>query len=300
MRRTGPVTSLMTWGVLVLTPAALGAKGCVFGGVVGLGDDGDASGGAAVFTAAGGNAAAFTTGGSAAGGSRTSGGSSGVLSASGGLPAQTGGRAPGAGGSTGAPSGPRLVTPTCWVTADSNMFGIQGPWYTFSDQGNGGKTVIVSPPDGGCPYVAGQGMCLHATSPGGGADNWLTWGAGIALNLNQASPSSDAVPLSPAPRCLTVVLSAGSTAPSGFTAEPTPLTPAATIGKLAPSIPVWPGSNEVCFANVTRNPACNTSPDRCIDPALLANGVTNITVVAHIGSNSGSLDFCIESLTPHD
>jgi hypothetical protein len=61
-----------------------------------------------------------------------------------------------------------------------------------------------------------------------------------------------------------------------------------------------PGANEVCVDNVTKHPSCSVSPDKCVDPVTLAKGVTAMNIVAHVAAGSGSLDFCIESILPHN
>lgn len=182
------------------------------------------------------------------------------------------------------------------VTADSNAFGIQGVWYVFSDQEFGGRTVVV----GDNPYREGRGMCLHATTPGGAADNYVTWGAGIGLNLNQAPGQHSGLPLNPAPRCFTVILSPDSAAASGLTGELLPTSPVPPVQVQYPVRTLTPGTNEVCVDNVVKPDWCATATIPCIDPAELANGVAAINTVAHAGPNAGNLDFCIEGLIAHN
>lgn len=66
------------------------------------------------------------------------------------------------------------------VSADSNVFGLQGDWYAFGD----GVTSTAS----GNPYRAPGMYCISGEAPGD-EDFAAHWGAGIGLDLNSAGGS---------------------------------------------------------------------------------------------------------------
>jgi hypothetical protein len=73
---------------------------------------------------------------------------------------------------------------TGWVSQDSNPWGIQGHWYWFNDQVDGGLTRYEDVTVAKAPFVPGKGMCVHGTSGPGATDNYITWGGGVGVNLN--------------------------------------------------------------------------------------------------------------------
>jgi len=200
-----------------------------------------------------------------------------------------------------------------WVDKASNSFNIQGSWYwyaDFSDSG-AGLTKLPTATDKTPPFVEGKGMCITGTTPGGAADNYVTWGAGIGLNLNQGTEEAGGTTpqvLKPYPKCFAVTLSGDSKSPGGMLgklleANPMPGTTAnPTVPQEAPSIVLKAGqTTDVCIDNVVQPSWCTASghsPGDCADPKNLANGIAGIQVQALAGSSGGDIQVCVVSIVP--
>jgi hypothetical protein len=233
-----------------------------------------------------------------------------------------GSETPGTSGSTGGtqptndvPAGDALTMDAAGYVPEANSaFGIHGNWYWYSDSdhGDAGKTQLTGVLANQPPYVPEQGMCITGTTPGGANDNYVTWGAGIGLNLNQAAADGGATAqvLSPAPRCFSVTLSADSTSPGGILgklqqANPMPGTTANPAKpQEPPSILLVAGkATDVCIDNVKPPSWCTGSdhqPGDCADPAHLKNGVAGLQVQTLAGTSGGNLNLCVASVVPHD
>jgi len=89
------------------------------------------------------------------------------------------------------PAGGQLLTPnaTGWVDAGMNTLGIQGPWYSYNDckDSPADCTLNQTPPEGVFANVGGK-MCTKGTTALVKAEPEFStkWGAGIALDLNNA------------------------------------------------------------------------------------------------------------------
>jgi endoglucanase len=184
-----------------------------------------------------------------------------------------------------------------WVSASSNSWAIQGAWSWYSDASTGGQTSIDGLGANDVPYVAGQGMCLTGWSPGGIEDGYLTWGAGLSFNVNQAEGTTVSLPLSKGPRCYRIKLSGSS--PAGFRAKLLPVVPMPD-GVEAPGLNVGSGGVfDLCRDYVSRASWC-TDPAKCLDATSLAGGIAGINIQAESGDYGGSIDYCVESIEPHD
>lgn len=199
------------------------------------------------------------------------------------------------------------------VNAESNAFNIQGSWYWYADysDGHAGLTTLADAAVDVAPYVEGKGMCIVGTTPGGAKDNYVTWGAGIGLNLNQGTDEDvDTTPqrLNPYPKCFTVTLSADSSSPGGILgklleANPMPgTTEDPSVPQEAPSIALEAGqSTDVCVDNVTQPGWCSASshkPGDCADPKNLENGIAGIQIQALAGAAGGDINVCVVSIVP--
>jgi hypothetical protein len=199
------------------------------------------------------------------------------------------------------------------VSKDSNSLGIQGSWYWYADysDGHGGLTQLPDVKDNTAPYVEGKGMCVIGTTPGGAKDGYVTWGAGIGLNLNQGTEEDgDSTPqkLKPYPRCLTITLSEDSSSPGGILgklleANPMPGTTAdSSVPQEAPSVPLKAGqSTDVCVDNVKQLSWCTASshkPGDCADPQNLENGIASVQIQALAGASGGNINVCVVSIVP--
>jgi hypothetical protein len=276
MRQQKKLEALWLAVATCAVPALLGAKGCFFGGEVLLGENDGGLGGEATGGKAG------TSGGKASLGGKTG---------TGGLPAaSTGG--------SGAQSGSALpMDKSGWISQDSNPWGIQGRWYWFSDQVDGGVTAYEDVTVGKAPFVPGKGMCVHGTSGPGDADNYTTWGGGIGVNLNYDVANDAPIPLVDPPRCFTIVINANAMYPSELRAEPLGLVPP---GGQPLFTMLHPGTNEVCLDQVQVSTHCSADLP-CLRPESLANGVATLNITATCASfTAGAVDFCVESITPHD
>jgi hypothetical protein len=264
-------------------PALLGAKGCFFGGEVLLGEN---DGG---------------LGGEATGGKRSPGDNvptpGGKTSSSGGKASTGGGPASNTGGAGPSGSGALPMDESGWIDQGSNAWGIQGHWYWFSDEVDGGLTRYEDVTDGKAPFVSGKGMCVRGTSGPGQPDNYTTWGGGIGVNLNFDVANDAPIPLVDPPRCFTIVINAGAVYPGELRAEPLGLVPP---GGQPLFVMLHPGSNEVCLDQVQVSTYC--SADRpCLGPESLANGVATLNITATSAPfSAAAVDFCVESITPHD
>jgi hypothetical protein len=207
------------------------------------------------------------------------------------------GTAQGTGGSAPVCSNPdKNVIPmdaSGWVARECNNWGIQGPWYWFKDKG---RTVLTNVTQGP-PFVPGQGMCLVGSSPGGAADAYATWGAGIGLNLNQAPGSTDAPRLPNAPRCYSMNIT-GRLSPQGVRAKLAGDQPAE--GFELPGKDLVLGMNEVCVDTVAQPSWCGSNSIVCLDASSLAQGISTVQVDVLVGDNGGDIDFCLSSLVPHN
>lgn len=184
-----------------------------------------------------------------------------------------------------------------WVPASSNSYGIQGQWTWVGDSVSGGKSTFTSPQPGSTPYVAGSGMCVSGSTPGGLADNYATWGANVTLSLNQSAPGASQLALDPAPACFTVTIT-GTGAPGGLNASLCPASSGA--GTSCPQVDVGPGTNEVCLDNVVMPSWCATTTNtKCLPPSALAAGVQSLSIQGNAGDTGGSIDFCVTSVVPH-
>lgn len=202
---------------------------------------------------------------------------------------------------------------TGWVEKASNSFGIQGSWYWYADfsDGHAGLTKLPTAELDVPPFVAGKGMCIVGTTPGGASDNYVTWGAGIGLNLNQGTEQDGGTTpqkLNPYPRCFAVTLSADSSSPGGILgklleANPMPGTTAdASVPQEAPSIALKAGqSTDVCVDNVAQPTWCTASshkPGDCADPKNLSSGIAGIQIQALAGGSGGNINVCVVSIVP--
>jgi len=135
------------------TPITGGSGGATGGGTAGTGAGG-ATGGTA------GTGAGGTTGGTGGGLGGTAGAVENVIDCS-------------------AVSGSGLpINETGWLDASCNSIGLQGAWFCFDDGVEQHSCV-----DGEPPFETGRGMCLNGTSA---VDpDYLAWGAGIGLSLNE-------------------------------------------------------------------------------------------------------------------
>jgi len=211
------------------------------------------------------------------------------------------------------PAGSLTMDSTGRVDKSSNGFGIQGSWYWYADfsDSHAGLTKLPEAILNVPPFVDGKGMCIVGTTPGGGTDNYVTWGAGIGLNLNQgteADGGTTAQKLFPSPKCYAVTLSTDSSSPGGILgklleANPMPGTTAdPTVPAEAPSIVLKAGqSTDVCVDNVTQPTWCTASshkPGDCADPKTLANGIAGIQIQALAGASGGKINVCVVSIVP--
>lgn len=216
-------------------------------------------------------------------------------------------------GSSSQPIAGLTIDSTGRVEKSSNSFNIQGSWYWYADfsDGHAGLTKLTNTTDNAAPYVEGKGMCIVGTTPGGATDNYVTWGAGIGLNLNQGTEEEGGTTpqkLNPYPKCFTVTLSADSSSPGGILgklleANPMPGTTAdATVPMEAPSIALKAGqSTDVCVKNVTQPTWCTASshkPGDCAEPANLENGIAGIQIQALAGAAGGNINVCVLSIVP--
>jgi hypothetical protein len=217
------------------------------------------------------------------------------------------------GGGSSQPAGGLTIDPKGRVETDSNSFNIQGSWYWFADfsDGHAGLTKLADAVVDTPPFVEGKGMCLVGTTPGGANDNYVTWGAGIGLNLNQGSQEQGDTtphPLNPYPKCFSVTLSADSTAPGGMLGKllesnPMPGTTAdPNQPQEAPSVTLKAGqSTDVCVDNVAQPSWCTASshkPGDCADPKNLQNGIAAVQIQALAGSSGGNINVCVVSIVP--
>jgi hypothetical protein len=255
--------------------------------------------------AGGGSSTAGTTAATTGGSTGTGGGA--IPSTGGGVgtggfgPGNTGGAPPtvptgGAGGGTA--SGELQMDLEGWVPRDGNTWGIQGAWYWYSDAAKGGQTVLDGVQDGVPPYVAGQGMCLTGTTPGGSLDGYTTWGAGVGLNLNQEAGSEETPALvSSGIQGFDITISGGGpdqVLVKFLPTNPMPACPSAGDGiEEAPSAQLSEGDNHIVIENaVTPSWACNAGDQG--DP----NNIAAIQIQANSGPNGGPIDICVVSVTP--
>ncbi len=239
-----------------------------------------------------------------AGGTNATGGAGSVIS--------QGGTSNSGGGSSQSSDGLTLDS-TGRVDKASNSFNIQGSWYWYADysDGHAGLTKLPDVKDNTPPFMEGKGMCIVGTTPGGASDNYVTWGAGIGLNLNQGTEEDGGTApqkLNPYPKCFTVTLSADSSSPGGILgklleANPMPGTTAdATVPQEAPSITLKAGqSTDVCVNNVTSPSWCTAAshkPGDCADPKNLESGIAGIQIQALAGGSGGNINVCVVSIVP--
>ncbi len=185
-----------------------------------------------------------------------------------------------------------------WVPASSNPYCIQGEWSWSTDASTGGLSTFVDLVANTAPYIAGAGMCIFGTSPGGQADNYKTWGANINLTLNQSAPGSSPELLNPSPQCFTITVS--GSAPGGLIGELCP-TMGTGWGIVCPQVNLTVGANEVCINNVVRPSYCDTTPGlTCYTTDQLKAGVQTILVQGAVGAQGGAIGFCVTSIVPHD
>ncbi len=196
-------------------------------------------------------------------------------------------------------AGPLPMEASGWVPASSNRYCIQGAWTWSSDAETGGKTTLTGTGNSMPPYSSGRGMCLEGSTPGGVADDYLTWGASIELNLNQVGPTHAPIALTAAPACFTITVT-GNGAPGGLTGFLCP--PNMGGSPVCPEVSLVPGPNEVCINDVALPSWCTptlSTGQTCLPPSMLAQGVQSVGVEANSGSG-GAIDFCISSIIPHD
>ncbi|MFZ5892650.1 MAG: hypothetical protein ACOY0T_16445 [Myxococcota bacterium] len=263
----------------------LSLSGCGFGGRVDLGENGGQLG--LLGNAAGGH----TSGSDAKGGAVSN------SAGTGGAPASPqGGTATmhGAGLGGGSTFGPLPMDETGLIPISSNGYGIEGKWFAFSDELDGGQTRIQGYEESMVPFVAGRGMCIEGTTQSGFADNWKTWGAGIAFTLNWEA--DQAQPLKTPPPCFTIVISADAVYPAELRADLSPTSP--PEGQPL-NVPLHPGTNEVCLRDAQMFQYC-TPELTCLGLDSLEQGLGQVNIVAPSGWQPGPIAFCIESVTPHD
>jgi hypothetical protein len=236
------------------------------------------------------------------------GGAGGATSAEDGAAGGAGGVTSAGGGASGVDSGhtcgtsnalaPLPMDASGWVPASSNPYCIQGEWSWSTDAATGGLSTFTNLVANTAPYVAGVGMCISGTTPGGQADNYKTWGANINLTLNQSTPDSSPKPLNPSPQCFTITVS--GSAPGGLIGELCPTT-GTGWGIVCPQVNLTAGANEVCVDNVVRPSYCDTTAGlTCYTTDQLKAGVQMILVQGAAGAQGGAIDFCVTSIVPHD
>ena len=195
-------------------------------------------------------------------------------------------------------AGPLPMDASGWVPASSNAYCVQGQWSWGTDNSTGGLSTFTNLVANAAPYVAGSGMCISGTSPGGASDGYKTWGGNIYLTLNQSAPDSTPAALNPAPPCFTITVN--GSAPGGLVAE---LCPTLTNGwgVVCPQINLMNGANEVCVDNVARPSYCDTSTGlTCYTTDQLKAGIQTIIVQGAAGDQGGAIDFCVTSIIPHE
>lgn len=196
-------------------------------------------------------------------------------------------------------SEPLPMDATGAVPPSSNNYCIQGEWTWWADTLSGGKSAFPGLVKGSPPFVAGSGMCIQGSSPGGGADNYTTWGANIMLNLSQSTPSDAPSPLKTAPPCFTITLT-GTGAPGGVVAGLCPPPTSSTGTVICPQVALGAGPNEVCIQDVSVPSWCTASAGwQCLDPSELASGIQSVMVQANAGVSGGAIDVCVSSIVPH-
>jgi endoglucanase len=190
------------------------------------------------------------------------------------------------------------IDATGWVPASSNAYGIQGPWYWYSDADKYGLTDITNVAVGALPFEPGVGMCLHGTTPGGYYDDYDTWGAVIALNLNQATADGTPGVLVNGPTCYRITVTGD--APAGLRAKLAPQSPLEPTLE-APGIDIIAGTSEVCLDNVSEADWCATTTKMtCLSPDSLINGAASLSVQGSAGDYGGTIDFCVTAVVAHD
>jgi hypothetical protein len=219
------------------------------------------------------------------------------------------------GGSSSLSSDALAIDSTGRVEKASNRFSIQGSWYWYADfsDGHAGQTKLTGATDNAPPYVEGKGMCVTGTTPGGANDNYVTWGAGIGLNLNQGTEEDGGTTpqkLSSAPKCYAITLSADSAAPGGILgklleANPMPGTTAdPNAPQEAPSITLKAGqTTDVCVSNVKQPSWCTASahkPGDCAEVSNLEQGIAGVQIQALAGASGGNINVCVMSIVPKD
>ncbi|HEY5961180.1 MAG TPA: hypothetical protein VIV60_31700 [Polyangiaceae bacterium] len=219
------------------------------------------------------------------------------------------------GGTSSQSSDALLMDSSGRVEKSSNRFNIQGSWYWYADfsDGHAGLTTLTGAENETAPYLDGKGMCIVGTTPGGAKDDYVTWGAGIGLNLNQGTEDDGGTTpqrLNPAPKCFSITLSADSSAPGGILGKllesnPMPGTTAdANLPQEAPSVALKAGqTTDVCVSNVTQPSWCTASshkPGDCADPKNLEPGIASIQIQALAGSSGGNINVCVVSIVPKD
>lgn len=185
---------------------------------------------------------------------------------------------------------------TGWISQTSNVWGMQGSWYWYSDASRGGHTTVDQLVTGDIPFVSGSGMCLNGTTTGGAVDGYVTWGAVIGLSTNRALGSDVCSPLINGPLCYRVTVA--GTAPGGMRARLLAHYPMPN-GLEPPGIDLSAGTTDVCVNNVAPPGWCQSSPGACADASSLVAGVAALEVQALAGANGGAIDLCVTKVVPH-
>ncbi|MGC4070661.1 MAG: hypothetical protein QM784_39515 [Polyangiaceae bacterium] len=90
------------------------------------------------------------------------------------------------------------------------------------------------------------------------------------------------------------------TAPEGFRAKLLPQFPM-PAGVEPAGIDVGSaGTFELCTNSVGTPAWCTSGSSTCLDATSLGSGVASVIVQANAGANGGAIDFCIESVKPHN
>ena len=264
------------------TPAAGGTTPAAGGATSAAGGATSAAGGA---TSAAGGATSASGGATSAAGGTTS-GSGGTTSGSGGVDSGVGG--------SGVDAPAELpIDSTGWVASDSNLWGIQGAWYWFSDASGGGLTELDGVTQDTAPYVDGSGMCLSGTTPGGGADDYMTWGASIGLDLNYDDAAATSLPFDAAAAGIAGFdITITGSAPGGLLVKFPSANPMPT-GDEAPSVALEEGTNHVLITDATV-PSWAPNAGEVGDPSSVAA----IQIQAQAGETGGTIEFCVTSIVP--
>jgi hypothetical protein len=263
---------------------ALMCGACGFGGKLELGDNGGNPGVAGSFGSGGslaGSPIVPGLGGATAVWTQPGAGGAGSVAQGGALPSNN-------------PARPLRMDATGVVPVSSNDFGIEGKWYAYSDELDGGQTRLAGYYEGVVPFVAGAGMCIEGTTQSGLVDNFKTWGAGIGIALDVSDGTAQ--PLVDPPACFTIVIGADAQYPGDLRAD---LWGDADAPGQPVNVALQRGSNEVCWRAARVFAPCGGGLE-CQTPDALNIGWSKINVTAPSASVAGPISFCIEAITPHN